>query len=140
MKKLSLKLLTIALVLIMVMILLVLPSCKSHKALVENSSAVVQSGSSVVRSVDTVLVRDSVYVSERQKGDTVYLTRTEWRDRWRVRLVHDTVVDTQYVTQVVEKPPERYVPKFYKTSTTILWLLIAGLFVYVLMKIVLKRY
>ena len=73
------------------------------------------------RSVDTVVVRDSVFVSEVMKGDTVYLTRVEWRDRWRTRMVHDTIVRTDSIVQVIEHPPERYVPKFYRWCTIALW-------------------
>ena len=69
------------------------------------------------RSVDTVVVRDSVFVREVMKGDTVYLTRVEWRDRWRTRMVHDTIVRTDSIVQVIEHPPERYVPKFYRWCT-----------------------
>ena len=101
-------------------ILSVLPSCKCH----EHCSTVVQNGSelfSIVRSVDTVVVRDSVFVSERQRGDTVYLTRVEWRDRWRTQLVHDTIVRVDSIVQVIEHPPERYVPPFYKRCTIALW-------------------
>ena len=75
--------------------------------------------------VDTIYLHDSVFVREVQKGDTVYLTRTEWRDRWRVRLVHDTIHDTQYVERVVEHPPERYVPRFHRVCTIALWGIIA---------------
>ena len=59
--------------------------------------------------VDSVRLTDSVYVSERTVGDTVYIvkTRTQWRDR--VKLVTDTVyrsrVDT--VTKVVEVVVEK---------------------------------
>ena len=67
--------------------------------------------------VDTVFLRDSVFISEKTRGDTVYLTRTEYRDRWRTRVVHDTVRHTEYVDRVVEKPPERYIPKFHKWCT-----------------------
>lgn len=56
--------------------------------------------------VDSVRLTDSVYVSEKVVGDTVFIvrTRTQWRER--VKLVTDTVyrsrVDT--VTKVVEVP------------------------------------
>ena len=60
--------------------------------------------------VDTVYLRDSVFVSEKMRGDTVYLTRVE----------RDTVVDMRVEKEVVQLPPERYVPKFYKWCTGLL--------------------
>ena len=106
----------------MVMTILVLPSCKSHRYGLDALRAVQDSVAlySVVRSVDTVVVRDSVFVSERQKGDTIYLTRVEWRDRWRTRIERDTVVDVRIEKEVVQLPPERYVPKFYRWCTGLL--------------------
>ena len=114
-------------------LLFLLVSCRS----LEHCSTVVQNGSelfNVVRSVDTVVVRDSVFVSERQRGDTVYLTRTEYRDRWRTQIVHDTIVRTDSIVQVIEHPPERYIPPFYKRCTAIFWTLMALLLLYVLIK------
>ena len=90
--------------------------------------------------IDTVLLHDSVYVREVMRGDTVYLTRTEWRDRWRTRLVHDTVRHTEYVDRVVEKPPERYVPKFHKWCTGLFWIMAAGVIIYFILKIVIRFY
>ena len=81
-------------------------------------------------------MHDSVYVREVMRGDTVYLTRTEWRDRWRTRVVHDTVRHTEYVDRVVENPPERYVPKFYKYSTIALYLLLLLVVIWIIIKIV----
>ena len=133
MKRLSWKSPTIVLALSLAITLSVLPSCRS----LEHSSTVVQNGSelfNVVRSVDTVVVRDSVFVSERQRGDTVYLTRTEYRDRWRTQIVHDTIVHTDSIVQVIEHPPQKYVPKFYKWSTAIFWILMALLLLYVLIR------
>ena len=114
-------------------LLFLLVSCRS----LEHCSTVVQNGSelfNVVRSVDTVVVRDSVFVSERQRGDTVYLTRTEYRDRWRTQIVHDTIVRTDSIVQVIEHPPERYIPPFYKRCTAIFWTLMALLILYVIMR------
>ena len=102
------------------MTLYALPSCKSASVVQEVRSSEVQK----FRSMDTIVMRDSVFVREVMKGDTVYLTRTEWRDRWRVRMVHDTIHDTQYVERVVEHPPERYVPKFYRWCTVALWVIV----------------
>ena len=101
----------------MVMTILVLPSCKSVEVVGRSEVQDVQK----FRSVDTVVVRDSVFVSEVMKGDTVYLTRVEWRDRWRTRVERDTVVDVRVEKEVVQLPPERYVPKFYRWCTGLRW-------------------
>ena len=113
---------TIALALSMAIILLALPSCRSVEAVTSdthNLSLIAHSSHH-----DTVVLRDSIFVREVMRGDTVYLTRTEYRDRWRTQLVHDTVRDTQYITQTIEHPPERYVPKFYKWSAAALYILL----------------
>ena len=107
-------------VLSMGIILLASASCKSTK-----SMPVVQSNdttSFIQRSarVDTVYLKDSVFVSEKMRGDTVYLTRVEWRDRWRTRVERDTVLDVRVEKEVVQLPPERYVPKFYRWCTGLL--------------------
>ena len=112
-------------------------SCKSVEPTILHDTT--QYYTTLNHTVDTVLLRDSVYIKEVQKGDTVYLTRTEYRDRWRVRLVHDTIHDTQYIERVVEHPPERYVPKFYKWCTAALWAIIALAIGYWLLKWWLKR-
>ena len=103
----------------MATILLALPSCRSVEAVTSdthNLSLIAHSSHH-----DTVVLHDSVYVREVQRGDTVYLTRTEWRDRWRTRVERDTVVDVRVEKEVVQLPPERYVPKFYRWCTIALW-------------------
>ena len=116
MKKSSSKSLTIVLALSMVTTIFVLQSCRS----LDPSLCTLHRDSvayTIHHTVDTVFLRDSVFISEKIRGDTVYLTRTEYRDRWRTRVVHDTVRHTEYVDRVVEKPPERYIPKFHKWCT-----------------------
>lgn len=76
--------------------------------------------------VDTVVVRDSVFIREIQKGDTIYLTHVEYRDRWRTRLVHDTILRTDSIVRIVEHPPEKYIPPFYKHCTVILFIILAA--------------
>ena len=85
--------------------------------------------------VDTVVVRDSVYrhdsviYRERTVLDTVYITKEVYRDRLEARderqkaVRTDTVVVTECRDRVVEHPPERYVPKFYKWCTIALWVI-----------------
>lgn len=59
--------------------------------------------------VDSLRERDSIYIREWAKGDTVFVERTRERAVYRLRLVHDTVVrvmaDTLRVSS--EKKEER---------------------------------
>ena len=129
-KKLSSKYPILLLVLSMVIILLALPSCRSVEAVTSdthNLSLIAHSSHH-----DTVVLRDSIFVREVQRGDTVYLTRTEYRDRWRTQIIHDTIIRTDSITQVIEHPPERYIPPFYKRCTNIFWILIIGIVSYVI--------
>ena len=117
-----------------ILIIICFVSCKSTSGVESVTSKVEKQDStawfSMIQSVDTIYLRDSIYIREIQRGDTIYLTRTEWRDRWRIREVHDTIHDTQYVTQteyidrLVQQPLERYVPKFYKWCTVLFCILI----------------
>ncbi len=96
-------------------------SCRSHNVPRIAQIDTDRYESHFLQRVDTVVVRDSVFVSEVMKGDTVYLTRVEWRDRWRTRVERDTVVDVRVEKEVVQLPPERYIPKFYRWCTIALW-------------------
>lgn len=71
--------------------------------------------------VDSVRLTDSVYVSERTVGDTVYIvkTRTRWRDRLQLRV--DTVYRSQ--TDTITKVVEVVVEKKAKRRKVWPWLL-----------------
>ena len=71
--------------------------------------------------VDSVRLTDSVYVSERTVGDTVYVvkTRTQWRDRLQLRV--DTVYRSQ--TDTITKVVEVVVEKKAKRRKVWPWLL-----------------
>ena len=108
---------------------LVSVSCKSIEVATSSEVQDVQK----FRSVDTVVVRDSVLVRdsiiyrERTVLDTVYITKEVYRDALNSKFKiqnstkTDTVVVTEYQDRVIEHPPERYVPKFYKWCTIALW-------------------
>ena len=122
--------------LILSMMCLILLSCRSLEPTISgthNLSLIAHTSHH-----DTVVLRDSVFISERQRGDTIYLTRTEWRDRWRTQIVHDTIRNTEYITQTIESPPQRYVPKFYKTSTILFYLSLLVMAVIIFIKLKLK--
>jgi hypothetical protein len=40
---------------------------------------------------DSIYIRDSTYVSEQQRGDTILLTTTKWLTKYIERLSHDTI-------------------------------------------------
>ena len=119
--------------LILCMMCLMSVSCRSHNvpriAQIDtdrNESHFLQRVDTVVVR-DSVLVRDSVVQRERTIHDTVYVTKEVYRDRLEARgerqkaVRTDTVVVTEWREKVIELPPERYVPKFYKWCTGLLW-------------------
>ncbi len=84
-------------------------------------------------SLDSTYHRDSIFVREYTRGDTVYLDR--WRDRWRERTL--TRTDTVYQDREVQiqLPPERYVPRFYTYGTMVGVLAVIWLIVRMVLKI-----
>ena len=151
MKKSSLKLLTIVLTLMLVMTFLALSSCSSTR-----STNVVQQNDSVSSFVnsqaihkDLVLekekIRDSIVYREKVVHDTVFITKEVYRDsrKWNVESLKsmktDTVLVTEYRDRVVELPPERYVPKFYKWCTAICFVLLVAIVVYIVFRLKFPR-
>lgn len=116
----------------MAIILLALPSCKSLDP--AHLSTVNSQLSTVTHSHDTLIIHDSIFVREYVAGDTVFRDRIQYRDRWRTQIIHDTIIRTDSITQVIEHPPERYIPPFYKRSTIVLWILIALSILYLILR------
>jgi hypothetical protein len=75
-------------------------------------------------------LRDSIIYRERTIHDTVFVTKEVYRNQRlsTFDLQHstkaDTVVVTEYRDKIIERPPERYVPKFYRWCTVVLWVII----------------
>ena len=128
-------------------LVVVLPSCKSVEVVDRSEVQDVQK----FRSVDTVVVRDSVYrhdsviYRERTVLDTVYITKEVYRDRLEARgerqkaVRTDTITVTEYRDRVIEHPPERYIPPFYKRCTLFFWLILIASALYMIGKFYLKR-
>ena len=106
-------------------------SCKSLEPAIVASAT--SSASAATHTHDTIVQRDTVYrhdsviYRERTIHDTVYVTKEVYRDRLEARgerqkaVRTDTVVVTEWREKVIELPPERYVPKFYRWCTGLLW-------------------
>ena len=116
-------------------ILLALPSCRSVRS-VESLKSNVESQEVHDSQLSTFdiqhsALRDSIVYRERTIHDTVFVTKEVYRNQRlsTFDLQHSTKADTVIVTEwrerVVEKPPERYVPKFYRWCTIALWAIIA---------------
>ena len=111
-------------------ILLVSPSCKSVssvESLMSNvESQEVHDSQLSTFDIQHSALRDSIVYREKVVHDTVYITKEVYRNQRlsTFDLQHSTKADTVIVTEwrerVVEKPPERYVPKFYRWCTGLL--------------------
>lgn len=57
---------------------------------------------------DSIHVHDSIYVSEKRQGDTIFVQTVKWHTQWRDRLVRDTfrLVSIDSVPYPVEVPVE----------------------------------
>lgn len=102
-----------------------LPGCSPK--IVER--VVYQRDTTVVHHRDSVLHRDSVYVKELMRGDTVYIEkykdRLVYRDRWRdsIKIVRDSVAVETVKEVKVEKP----LSWWQKVRICAFWWLLAGL-------------
>ena len=142
MKKLSLKSLTFVLALSMATILLALPSCKSLDSVQCTIDSVHHNSVSQLSTVNSQLstVHDSIVYRERIVHDTVFITKEVYRDKQlstlnsQLSTIADTIHVVEYRDRVVEPPPERYIPPFYKRCTIVLWIIIALGIVYLILR------
>ena len=56
--------------------------------------------------LDSIYLHDSIYLTEKQAGDTIYKVKEvfRFRDRWRVDTINTGRIDSVHVTEVVEVP------------------------------------
>lgn len=90
-------------------------------------------------------IRDSIVYREKVLHDTVFITKEVYRDAQNSKFKiqnsskTDTVLVTEYRDRVVELPPERYVPKFYKWCTAICFVLLVAIVVYIVFRLKFPR-
>ena len=124
-------------------------SCKSlDPAIVASAASVASTATHTHDTIvqrDTVFRHDSVIYRERTIHDTVYITKEVYRDALNSKFKiqnstkTDTIHNTQYITQTIEHPPERYIPPFYKRCTLFFWLILVTSALYMIGKFYLKR-
>ena len=129
----------------MVIILLVSPSCRSVssvESLMSNvESQEVHDSQLSTFDIQHSTLRDSIVYREKVVHDTVYITKEVYRDRLEARgerlkaVRTDTVRIVEYQDRVIEHPPKRYVPKFYKHCTIYFWCAIVLLLLYIVFRI-----
>ena len=134
MKRSSLKSLTFVLALSMATILLALPSCKSLDSVQCTIDSVHHNSVSQLSTLNSQLstVHDSIVYRERIVHDTVFITKEVYRDKQlstlnsQLSTIADTIHVVEYRDRVVDHPPERYIPPFYKRCTIILFIILAA--------------
>lgn len=143
MKKSFSKLPTFVLVLSLAITHLALPSCKCLDPTISTSTTATSATSTASTTIDsaTVHTRDSIIYRERTIHDTVYITKEVYRNH-QISNVNsqrstttDTVVLTEWRERVIQHPPERYIPRFHKTCTTLFCLLLLGFMMYLFFKL-----
>ena len=129
----------------MVITLLALPSCKSVSS-VESLKSNVESKEVHDSQLSTFdiqhsTLRDSIVYREKVVHDTVYITKEVYRNQRlsTFDIQHSTKADTihvvEYRDRVIEQPPERYVPKFYKHCTTYFWCIVVLFLLYIVFRL-----
>jgi hypothetical protein len=114
--------------------LVFLASCKSLDSVQCTIDSVHHNSVSQLSTLNSQLstVHDSIVYRERIVHDTVFITKEVYRDKQlstlnsQLSTIADTIHVVEYRDRVVEHPPERYIPPFYKRCTIILWIILAA--------------
>ena len=122
--------------------LVFLASCKSLDSVQCTIDSVHHNSVSQLSTVNSQLstVHDSIVYRERIVHDTVFITKEVYRDKQlstlnsQLSTIADTIHVVEYRDRVVEHPPERYIPPFYKRCTIVLWIIIALGIVYLILR------
>lgn len=118
----------LVIVAISIMLLFGCVSCKTTQPLVQTRDSV-----RVEIRHDSVYVfkHDSIFRDRWREGDTVFVTVEKFKTLYRDKLVevHDTITATQ-----TEQVAVKYVPDYYKHTSTGFWVLLALLIVWLAFK------
>jgi len=114
--------------------LLTLPSCKTCVPVVEIRDSV-----RVEYKLDSVYIwqHDSIFRDRWREGDTVFVILEKYKTLYKDKIVeiHDTIRTEQNIVQ-----ERKVVPAFYKGCTIALWVLIACVVVYIVVRVLIRVY
>ena len=122
--------------------LVFLASCKSLDSVQCTIDSVHHNSISQLSSLNSQLstVHDSIVYRERIVHDTVFITKEVYRDKQlstvnsQLSTIADTIHVVEYRDRIVDHPPKRYIPPFYKRCTIVLWIIIALGIVYLILR------
>jgi hypothetical protein len=93
--------------------------------------------------VDTSYVKDSVYIREQIKGDTVKVVEYRYRDRYREIWRTDTLIQQDTISVVHTQVVERTVAKMNSLQSAFFWLGLLAFFIvigYLAYRLLLKKF
>lgn len=93
--------------------------------------------------VDTSYVKDSVYIREQTKGDTVKVVEYRYRDRYREIWRIDTLIQQDTVSVVHTQVVEKTVAKMNSLQSAFFWLGLLAFFItigYLAYRLLLKKF
>lgn len=90
---------------------LLLTSCKTRERVVMVETTRTDTTYITKHQRDSIWLHDSIFVSEKQKGDTVYVLQERWHTRYVDRATHDTIYHFLTDSVPVPYPVTEYVEK-----------------------------
>lgn len=93
--------------------------------------------------VDTSYVKDSVYIREQTKGDTVKVVEYRYRDRYREIWRTDTIIQQDTISVVHTEVVEKTVAKMNSLQSAFFWLGLLAFFIvigYLAYRLLLKKF
>lgn len=93
--------------------------------------------------VDTSYVKDSVYIREQTKGDTVKVVEYRYRDRYREIWRTDTIIQQDTISVVHTQVVEKTVAKMNSIQSAFFWLGLLAFFIvigYLAYRLLLKKF
>lgn len=98
------------LIIIALVIGMVLSSCKTQERVVVVSEQHTETLYKVREKHDSIYIKDSVFVNQWTKGDTVYREKVLWHTRYRDIFQLDTIYESKVDSVPVPYPVEKEVP------------------------------